>query len=132
MDTLSFHRFFDWVNSGAAAASLAFFGLLLSSDAGKSGAAGLIATGLFFFAMFALVAASAIGKLISDYASSNDVAPKPVNKVHAYTTTTGLLAFTVGLTLLAMAVSKWLAVPLLAGLIVLLGSFKRVHNGLVT
>jgi len=46
MGTIKFHRFFDWANSGAAAASLAFFGLLLSTEVGKSGI-GLVATGFF-------------------------------------------------------------------------------------
>jgi len=80
--------------------------------------------------MFALVAASATGKLISDYVSSNDQVPGSVDQVHEHTTTAGLLAFTLGLALLAMAVSKWLAVPLIVGFFVLIGSFTRVHNGL--
>jgi hypothetical protein len=127
MNSKKFHQFFDWANSGAAAASLVFFGLLFSSGSGES-LEGALSMALFFFAMFALVAASAVGKMVDDL----EVVPDKVDQIHTLATATGITAFTLGLTLLAMSVSRWMAVPLLFGLSALAISFKRAHDDLLS
>jgi hypothetical protein len=127
MDSKKFHQFFDWVNSGAAAASLAFFGLLFSSESGES-LEGALSMALFFFAMFALVAASAVGKMLGDA----EAVPDKVDQIHTLTTAAGITAFTLGLTMLAISVSIWMAVPLFFGLSALVISFKRAHDDLLS
>lgn len=83
--------------------------------------------GLFLFAMFALVAASAVSKMTGD----NEEVPKPVDQAHTLTSAAGLTAFTVGLTLLALTVRKWMIVPVTLGFLALIISFKRAHDDLL-
>lgn len=125
MSKRDFYHFFDWATSGAAAASLAFFGLLLSTEIGNYWV-DLIAVGLFLFAMFALVAASAIGKMIRE----RDEPSNEAERMHHLTTGAGLATFTSGLALTAVNVSNWLTIPLVIGLWALLIAIERAHNSL--
>jgi hypothetical protein len=123
MESKEFHKFFDWAASGAAAASLAFFGLLFSTGVGHH----LFSIGLFLFAMFALVTASALSKMISNNTNESDVA----EHTHTLVTSAGFGAFIVGLGLMAVNMSYWLAIPFILGLAGTLFSVKRVHNALL-
>jgi hypothetical protein len=122
MESKGIHTFFDWAASGAAAASLAFFGLLFSTGIGDH----LFSIGLFLFAMFALVTASALSQMISSSTNESEVA----EHTHTLVTSAGFGAFIVGLGLMAVNVSYWLAIPFLLGLAGTLLSVKRVHNAL--
>lgn len=121
-----YRDFFQWMTSGAAAASLALFVFVPSVNTSSAGLK-IFSACLFLFAMLTLVAATAIGKLIADAKKEDGKA----ESIHSLVTTAGFTSFFIGLATLAVNMSLWLAIPLMLGLVIALVAFGRAHNSLL-
>lgn len=122
--------FFDWMNLGLLAASLIFLKLLIPSVIIESWL-GQLAAGFFSSAMFFLIAAVLVSKLVSDQSCSYGKVPKSIVNVHSINTGLGVSAFSFGLLFLLMAVKICLFIPWLIGVCVVTSTFAYVHNRLL-
>lgn len=122
--------FFDWMNLGLLAASLIFLKLLIPSVFIENWL-GQLAAGFFLSAMFFLIAAILVSKLVSDQSYSYSKVPKSVVNLHSINTGLGVCAFFFGLLFLLMEVNSCLFIPWFLGVCVVVSTFAYVHNRLL-
>lgn len=119
--SLKTNEFFEWLSSGTAAASLALFIYIISSEEINLGAAVLFLVSMPF---------SAAGTAIAKEISAHGKTTKKVSLMHAISLAVGGLSFLGGLGALSLSVNTWLLVTIFLSFCVALIVYSHAYNSL--